>query len=55
MFGLTIYMPTGTNAETFNLNSAAFANLVLGSQTLLLIALGIFTFIAIAISKKKKA
>ena len=55
MFGMAIYMPLGTDAATFNLNSAAFANLVLGSQTLLLIALGIYTFIAIAISKKKKA
>lgn len=32
--------------------AAAFANLVLGSQTLLLIALGIFTFASIALSHK---
>jgi len=33
--------------------SGAFANVVLGSQTLLLIALGIFTFAAIALEKRK--
>lgn len=55
IFGMTIYMPVGADAASFNLNAAAFANLVLGSQTLLLIVLGIYTFIAIAISKKKEA
>lgn len=34
--------------------AAAFANLVMGSQTLLLIALGIFTFTCIALDKKRK-
>lgn len=34
-------------------NSGAFANLVLGSQTLLLIALGVFTFAAIALDRKR--
>jgi hypothetical protein len=34
-------------------NAGAFANLVLGMQTLLLIALGIFTFAAIALDKKR--
>ncbi len=52
IFGMTIYMPAGADAATFNLNAAAFANLVLGSQTLLLIALGIYTFTAIALSNK---
>lgn len=33
--------------------AAAFANLVLGTQTLLLILLGIFTFVCIALEKKK--
>lgn len=54
IFGMTIYMPLEANPQTFNLNAAAFANLVLGSQTLLLIVLGIYTFVAIAISKKAK-
>lgn len=35
------------------IDSTAFANLVLGTQTLLLILLGIFTFIAIMVGKKK--
>lgn len=34
---------------------AAFANLVLGTQTLMLILLGIFTFTAIAIDKRRRA
>lgn len=33
--------------------ATAFANLVMGCQTLLLIALGLFTFICIAVSKKR--
>lgn len=57
IFGLTIYMPQGLSAaaqSSFNLHATAFANLVMGAQTLLLICLGIFTFVAIAISKHKK-
>ncbi len=46
IFALGIYGVDATQA-------GAFANLVLGSQTLLLIALGIFTFAAIALDKKK--
>lgn len=56
IFGLSIYMPAGLDAAQtaeFNINSTAFANLVMGAQTLLLIVLGIFTFSAIAISKRK--
>lgn len=34
--------------------SVTFANLVMGTQTLLLIALGLFTFISIAIGRRKK-
>lgn len=46
MFALGIY---GINQT----DSGAFANLVLGCQTLLLILLGIFTFIAIMLDKKR--
>ena len=47
IFGLSIYgMPT-------NGISLAFANLVLGSQTCLLIVLGIITFTAIALEKRR--
>lgn len=54
IFGLSIYMPetyTMAEAEEFKLNSTAFANIVLGAQTVLLILLGIFTFICIAFDK----
>lgn len=48
IFGLSIYgMPTDGV-------SLAFANLVLGTQTLLLIILGIITFTAIALEKRRK-
>lgn len=46
IFGLSIYCLGATQA-------GAFANLVLGANTLLIIALGIFTFIAIALDKKR--
>ena len=46
IFGLGIYGLGTTEA-------GAFANLVLGANTLLIIGLGIFTFIAIALDKKK--
>lgn len=52
IFGLGIYSVgiPGLTPEY----SASFANLVLGTQTLLLIALGLFTFVCIAIDKKRK-
>lgn len=46
IFGLSIYGLGATQA-------GAFANLVLGANTLLIITLGIFTFIAIALDKKR--
>lgn len=51
IFGLSIYAVDipGLTQEY----SATFANLVMGSQTLLLIALGIFTFITISVNKKR--
>lgn len=51
VFGLSIYsagIPTLTEAYAIS-----FANLVMGSETLLLILLGIFTFICIAIQRHK--
>lgn len=48
IFALGIYGLGETSA-------GAFANLVLGSQTLLLIALGIFTFAAIAFDRKRNS
>lgn len=53
IFGLAIYMPAGADKELFTANSTAFANLVLGAQTCLLIVLGLWTFAYIALSKKR--
>lgn len=53
IFGLTIYAPTPVSeaaAEAFRVNATAFANLVLGTETILLILLGIFTFVTIGVS-----
>ena len=47
IFGLGIY-------GVENATAGAFANVVLGSQTLLQIILGIFTFIMIALDKRRK-
>lgn len=52
MFGLSMYayaIPALTTSY-----AASFANLVMGSQTLLLIVLGLFTFICIAVDKRRK-
>lgn len=53
IFGLAIYMPAGADKELFTANSTAFANLVLGAQTCLLIVLGLWTFAYIALSRKR--
>ncbi len=53
IFGLAFYMPAGVDKALYTAQSTAFANLVLGSQTLLLIVLGLWTFIYIALSKRK--
>lgn len=55
IFGLSLYaagivVPAGTD---FREMSTSFANLVMGGNTLLLILLGIFTFICISIDKRK--
>lgn len=47
IFGLSMYPVPGLTKEY----ATSFANLVMGSQTLLLIVLGIFTFITISINK----
>lgn len=51
IFGLSLYAHRIPGLTTEY--SASFANLVLGSQTLLLIFLGLFTFVCIAIDKKR--
>lgn len=52
MFGLSLYA-SGIPALTESY-SATFANLVMGSQTILLIVLGVFTFICIAVDRRRK-
>lgn len=55
IFALTLYAPAGMSpqgAEMFRTNITAFANLVMGMETLLLIALGIFTFICIGFERR---
>ena len=57
IFALTLYAPADMTAEASNIfrtNITAFANLVMGMETLLLILLGIFTFICIAFDKHRQ-
>lgn len=49
IFGLGIYAVPSLSAAV----SAAFANLVMGTNTLLLIVLGLFTFVCIALDRKQ--
>lgn len=51
IFGLSLYSADipGLTHEY----SASFANLVLGMQTLLLVALGLFTFVCVAVDKRR--
>ncbi len=51
IFGLSLYPVEGLTREYAN----SFANLVMGSQTLLLIILGLITFIAISIDKRRQS
>ncbi len=53
IFGLAFYMPAGIEKALYTAQSTAFANLVLGSQTLLLIVLGLLTFGYVALSRRK--
>lgn len=56
IFSLSLYAPAGVSVATggtFHTNMAAFANLVMGMETLLLIVLGIFTFICIGFEKHR--
>lgn len=55
IFSLTLYAPamSASAAETFHTNIVAFANLVMATETLLLIVLGIFTFLCIGLEKRR--
>ena len=57
IFGLMLYCPDAagtTAAKAFELDSKAFANLILTSSTLLTIALGLWTFAAIALRSRRR-
>lgn len=56
IFGLSLYCPDGLDEsaqKAFETDSKAFANLILTMSTLLTIFVGLWTFVAIAISKRK--
>lgn len=56
IFGLSLYAPAGLDEaakKAFELDSKTFANLILTMSTCLTIILGLWTFVAIALSKKK--
>lgn len=55
IFGLSLYGVGTFNANNFDPQASAFAMLVWGVQTLLLIVLGIYTFVYIAIDKHRIA
>ena len=54
LFGLTLFMPAGADPAVFKTTGAALGNVIMASQTLLLIVLGIITFALIAIDKQQK-
>ncbi|MBD5179874.1 MAG: flippase-like domain-containing protein [Bacteroidales bacterium] len=56
IFGLGMFLPAGLDAEAtkvFEMDSKTFANIVLTLSTLLMIAVGLWAFIAIAFDKRK--
>lgn len=56
IFALTLFAPSDMSveaAEAFRINVTAFANIVMGMETLLLIVLGLFTFICVFFDKQK--
>lgn len=56
IFGLGLYMDPDLGreaAKAFEMDSKAFANLVLGTTTLTIIVLGLITFISIALGKRR--
>lgn len=53
LFGLTLFMPQGVDRVAFNTTGAALGNVIMASQTLLMIVLGIITFALIAIDRHR--
>lgn len=54
LFGLTLFMPDGTDTDGFRTTGAALGNVIMASQTLLTIVLGIITFVLIALDKHRR-
>ena len=52
-FGLALFVSASMSPEAFNVESVAFGNLVLLSNTLLFVVLGVMTFAIIALGKKR--
>ena len=53
IFGLSLYGVGVFNPSSFDANASAFAMLVWGIQTLLLIALGVYAFISMAVDRSR--
>lgn len=53
IFGLTLFAPAGVSHSQFMTVGAAFGNVIIASQTVLLIILGLITFIWIALEKRR--
>lgn len=53
IFGLTLFAPAGVAHSQFMTVGAAFGNVIIASQTVLLIILGLITFIWIALEKRR--
>lgn len=57
IFGLGLYMAPDAGQEAvkaFEMDSKAFANVLLGSTTLMVIVLGLITFISIALTRRRR-
>lgn len=52
-FGLSLFVAHSMAADAFNLQSLSFANLLLGSNTLLFIVMGLLTFAAISVDNRR--
>lgn len=53
IFGLSLYMPDGADPAAFDIESKAFANVVLGASTILSILLGLIAFLSIALTRRR--
>lgn len=53
IFGLALFADASTAHNDFLTEGAAFGNVIIASQTALLIVLGLFTFICIALEKRR--